>query len=355
MFEFQMVAEQWNLLFILYSVFIVWFGTRVMTDFFEIVRIREAMLRDRIVRVPQLGHQLRHFANASSAHFKALCNLRDEEQPPTPVPTVLVPFSLAKGVPELLIFGTQNEPDKRRSSGSSSSSSSRSDPNVSLTVRFKFTSLVPCTVQLIFGLRRSALLPGGLDSGGDDDKDDDKDDSGCAPSHEGGGGGRGSSDQDSRARSRKWTWRRRGQIGRREQRRSELADGDGIELAELGKARVGDKMGDGHCDLRNDDSIGVQLQQSGRRLLQRKRKSAHYAAVAVDAEYDNEKKEQGCDGDNYEEQEEEEEEEEEEEGEKVRRREGGACLKKHVEKTSRTGTVPLASASSSFSFSSSSS
>jgi hypothetical protein len=115
-----MVAEQWNLLFILYSVFIVWFGTRVMTDFFEIVRIREAMLRDRIVRVPQLGHQLRHFANASSAHFKALCNLRDEEQPPTPVPTVLVPFSLAKGVPELLIFGTQNEPDKRRSSSSSS-------------------------------------------------------------------------------------------------------------------------------------------------------------------------------------------------------------------------------------------
>ena len=86
-------------------------------------------------------------------------------------------------------------------------------------------------------------------------------------------------------------------------------------------------MGDGHCDLRNDDSIGVQLQQSGRRLLQRKRKSAHYAAVAVDAEYDNEKKEQGCDGDNYEEQEEEEEEEEEEEGEKVRRREGGACWK----------------------------
>ena len=121
MFEFQMVAEQWNLLFILYSVFIVWFGTRVMTDFFEIVRIREAMLRDRIVRVPQLGHQLRHFANASSAHFKALCNLRDEEQPPTPVPTVLVPFSLAKGVPELLIFGTQNEPDKRRSSSSQAS------------------------------------------------------------------------------------------------------------------------------------------------------------------------------------------------------------------------------------------
>ena len=187
-----MVAEQWNLLFILYSVFIVWFGTRVMTDFFEIVRIREAMLRDRIVRVPQLGHQLRYFANASSAHFKALCNLRDEEQPPTPVPTVLVPFSLAKGVPELLIFGTQNEPDKRRSSSSSSSSSSsRSNPNVSLTVRFKFTSLIRCTVQLIFGLRRSVLLPGGLNSGGGGGGDDDDDVSG--------GDGEGSNDQESRA------------------------------------------------------------------------------------------------------------------------------------------------------------
>ena len=101
------------------------------------------------------------------------------------MPTVLVPFSMAKGVPEHLMFGTQNEPDKRRSSNGS-----RSNPNVSLTVRFKFTSLVPCTVQLIFGLRRSVLLPGGLDSGGGGGGGDDD---------VSGGDGEGSNDQESRA------------------------------------------------------------------------------------------------------------------------------------------------------------
>jgi hypothetical protein len=163
-------TESYNLLSVFLGfMFFAWIF-RLIEKFNKLTLLREAMRDNRVSHIPAVGGDLVEFEFCTEPHFRALAMVQ-QDSPPVPCPQLTLPFHMKEGSLELSTELSHN--DLIVEGGN------KQECNRVLT-KFEFESSVPCSIQLVYGLKKSVLLRQGkgsseenenIDTGGDDDSD----------------------------------------------------------------------------------------------------------------------------------------------------------------------------------------
>jgi hypothetical protein len=162
-------TESYNLLSVFLGfMFFAWMF-RLIEKFNKLTLLREAMRDNRVSHIPAVGGDLVEFEFCTEPHFRALAMVQ-QDSPPVPCPQLTLPFHMKEGSLELSTELSHNHEVE---------GSNKEECNRVLT-RFEFESSVPCSIQLVYGLKKSVLLRQGkgsseenqedenIDAGGDD-------------------------------------------------------------------------------------------------------------------------------------------------------------------------------------------
>ena len=130
-----MPAEEYNMLVVFSSIFLIIWGLYSSTNFYRALKCRASSLSGRLVSIRGLGETLHYFDSATKAHVSSLIQTRQSE-PPTKMRFVYVPFIL-KGCKLLRSSAEGADNDSQHLSSVLNSSDQRDSIELSIWCSFE--------------------------------------------------------------------------------------------------------------------------------------------------------------------------------------------------------------------------